>query len=328
MKLSFTYTQGAFVLPHAVLLAMDKASAQDVRILLELAADPVAQIDLAAAIKTLTKKHSFKKKDINMALAFWRGAGVLVTEDGDLPTVSQTQPTVQPAVQPTAPTVTPTVIAENSLPVYTTEELSTVLERREGLRHLIDDCQQAFGKIFNQSEITVIAGLSEYLGLDGEYILLLLTHCRNMEKKSLRYVEKMAFTLHDEGVQDPRELEQRLQHIELMAKASGKVRAMFGITSRSLTSKEKEFLEDWICTKKYDERVIKRAYEITVDSINKPSLSYANKILERWYAEGYRTLEDVEKALAEYKRKKQGNGSSFDVDEFFEAALRRTYGES
>ena len=236
MKLTFTYTQGAFVLPCAVLSAMDKASAQDVRILLELAADPVAQIDLAAASKTLTKKHSFKKKDINMALSFWRGAGVLVTEDGDLPTVSQAQPTVQP----TAPTVTPTVIAENSLPVYTTEELSTVLERREGLRHLIDDCQQVFGKIFSQSEISIIAGLADYLGLDGEYILLLLTHCRAMEKKSLRYVEKMAITLHDEGIQDPRDLEQRLSHIEMMAKASGKVRAMFGNTSRSLTSREKK----------------------------------------------------------------------------------------
>ena len=219
------------------------------------------------------------------------------------------------------------VIAERGLPTYNTEELSSILDRREELRHLIDDCQQAFGKIFNQSEITVIVGLSEFLGLDGEYILLLLTHCRNMEKKSLRYVEKMAISLHDEGVQDPRELEQRLQHIELMAKASGKVRAMFGISSRSLTSKEKELLEDWICQKQYDERVIKRAFEITVDGIGKPSLSYANKILERWYAEGYRTLEDVDKAIAEYKRKKQGNTSSSDVDEFFEAALKRTYGE-
>ena len=33
---------------------------------------------------------------------------------------------------------------------------------------------------------------------------------------------------------------------------------------------------------------------------------------------------DVEKALADYRAKKNG-GSSFDVDEFFEAALRRTY---
>jgi DnaD/phage-associated family protein len=73
--------------------------------------------------------------------------------------------------------------------------------------------------------------------------------------------------------------------------------------------------------------ILSNAYEITVDSTSKPSIPYANSILERWYAEGYRTLEDVDAALAEYKRKKAGDGSSFDVDEWFEAALKRTYGE-
>ena len=53
-------------------------------------------------------------------------------------------------------------------------------------------------------------------------------------------------------------------------------------------------------------------------------MPYANKILERWFADGYKTVADVDAALADYKRKKSG-GSSFDVDEFFEAALRRTY---
>ena len=66
--------------------------------------------------------------------------------------------------------------------------------------------------------------------------------------------------------------------------------------------------------------------EITVDTINKPSMPYANKILERWFADGYKTVADVDNAMDEYKRKKN-DGSSFDVNEFFEAALRRTYGE-
>jgi len=152
----------------------------------------------------------------------------------------------------------------------------------------------------------------------------LLTHCRNMEKKSLRYVEKMAITLHDEGIHGARELETRLQNIELMAKATGRVRAIFGITARALTSKEKGLLESWICKMKFDDVMITRAYEMTVDAIGKPSMPYANKILERWFADGYRTIADVDKALDEYKKKKN-NGSSFDVDEFFEVALRRTY---
>ena len=221
----------------------------------------------------------------------------------------------------------PVVLSDKGLPVYSRQELAGILERRRDLAHLVDDCQQAFGKIFNTNEIGIIAGLADYLGLDGEYILLLLTHCRNMEKKSLRYVEKMAITLHDEGIHDARDLEQRLHRIEVMADATGRVRALFGITSRALTSKEKAVLENWICHMQYGEEMLRRAYEMTVDAIGKASIPYANKILERWYADGYRTVQDVERALSDYKRKKAGDGTSFDVDEFFEAALKRTYGD-
>ena len=54
-----------------------------------------------------------------------------------------------------------------------------------------------------------------------------------------------------------------------------------------------------------------------------------NKVLQNWYNSGYKTLDEVDNALAEYRRTHE-NGtteSSFDTDEFFEAALRRSYGQ-
>ena len=258
--------------------------------------------------------------EMDATIAFWRGTGVLLCDE------SAQGVSTQPATQLPVTTPAPRPSLDRGLPSYSTEELSDILAQRAELAQLLDDCQQVFGKIFNTGEIAIIAGLVDYLGLDGEYILLLLTHCRNMEKKSLRYVEKMAITLHDEGIHGAKELETRLQNIELMASATGRVRAIFGITARALTSKEKALLESWICKMKFDDVMITRAYEMTVDAIGKPSMPYANKILERWFADGYRTIEDVDKALDEYKKKKS-NGSSFDVDEFFEVALRRTYGE-
>ncbi|MBO7341129.1 MAG: DnaD domain protein [Clostridia bacterium] len=316
MRIEFSFGDRVAVLPAAITAHLHKATKKDMAILLTLAADPAAQLDLDAAVAAITARGEYTPAEIEGALAFWRGTG-LVRTDGQA-----TQPSATPAPDAPAPAVR--VVAEKGLPSYSTEELTSILARREGLAQLLDDCQQAFGKIFNTSEIAIIAGLVDYLGLTGEYVLLLLTHCRSMEKKSLRYVEKMAITLHDEGVHGVRELEQRLQSIEIMASAAGRVRAIFGITARALTSKEKAMIERWVCEMKFDEGMLTRAYEMTVDTIGKPSMPYANKILERWFADGYKTVEDVDRALAEYKRKKNG-GSSFDVDEFFEAALRRTY---
>ena len=310
-----TYTiKGGSPHPLPALLgngALAEAGAQDLRVLFALCELESADADAISAAL------GCEPAAVTAALAFWRGTGVVTLDEDEEGAV---------VVAPTKADVpiAPQVIAEKGLPAYSTEELSSILARRTELSQLIDDCQQAFGKIFNTNEIGVIAGLADYLGLDGEYILLLLTHCRNMEKKSLRYVEKMAISLHDEGVHDAKNLEERLQNIEMMAKVTGRVRAIFGITARALTSKEKAMLESWICKMKYDEEMLTRAYELTVDAIGKSSMPYANKILERWFADGYKTVADVDKALADYRAKKNG-GSSFDVDEFFEAALRRTY---
>lgn len=320
MKLKFQYQNGAFVLPDTVLDAMGKATDQDLRILLCLAADPQLQIDAQTAIADCAARLSLLPATVEVSLSFWRGAGVLAAGE-------ETAPKQKTKKSTTPPSVSPAVIADKGLPAYSSEELDAILTRRGGMQELFSACQQVFGKVFNQSEFAVIVGMVDYLGLDGEYVLLILSHCRRMGKKSLRYAEKMALHLHDEGITDAKVLEEHLHRVEEMAEAEGRIRRMFGIGERPLTSKEKGMLEKWICVMRFPEDVLQQAYEVTVDSTkdHTPSVAYANTILERWYAAGYRTLDDVTAALTDYK--KQKSGSSFDVDEFFEAALKRTYGE-
>ena len=314
MKLNFLYGGNVAVLPAALLAHIDKAGKKDIKILLALACEPLARVDLTAAMAKIGAELSLTERELDAALSFWRGTG-LVSLDEETTAVAGAVTDAPASEKPQ-----PLVIADKGLPAYSGSELSEVLERRGELAALIDECQRVFGKIFNTKEVAVIAGLLDYLGLDGEYILLLLTHCLRMEKKSLRYVEKMAISLHDEGIHDARILEERLHRIEVMAGATGKIRSMFGISSRALTAKEKAMIENWLCTMQYSDAILQKAYEITVDSIGKSSLPYANTILERWYAEGYRTIEDIDAAIADYNRKKNEGKGSFDTDDFFEAA--------
>ncbi len=76
--------------------------------------------------------------------------------------------------------------------------------------------------------------------------------------------------------------------------------------------------------------VVKLAYELTVSATNEPSVPYANAILERWNADGLRTTEEIQAALDAEREKKAGAGrvdsvGSFDTDDFFEAALKRSF---
>ncbi|MBQ9801869.1 MAG: DnaD domain protein [Clostridia bacterium] len=316
MKLQLNYGNRVLVLPAGVTEAAG-ATAVDWRVLCAFAADGTLCADMSRGVPQVAEQLLLSREAVTASVSFWRGMGVFSAATGDAAPTAKTPPRAAGSKKG---------MPDRGLPTYGAAELADIAESRADFTALVGACQQTFGKIFNAAEVGIIAGMTDYLGLEGDYILLLLSHCVRMEKKSLRYAEKTALSLYDDGVTDAVALEERLQRIETMATDTGQIRAMFGMASRAFTTKEKAMVENWVCVMKYTMDVIKLAYESTVDAIGKPSISYANTILERWHAEGYRDAQDVTRAMEEYRRRKQG-GSSFDADDFFHAALKNTYGE-
>lgn len=218
------------------------------------------------------------------------------------------------------------------------KEVAEIVSRRN-LAGLIDEAQAIYGKVFNTSEIGVIAGLSEQLELEDGYILLLLSYCIKRGKRSLRYAEKTAFGLFEEGIDSLELLEEHIRRRELAASGIGALRRMFGIGERALTKREEDAFTRWLAEFGYSAEMIGIAYDITVNTTGKASVSYADKILAKWYAAGCRTEEQIEELIAREKQgfatkaptkkaadpKPSGIGS-FDTDEFFQRALERSYG--
>lgn len=218
------------------------------------------------------------------------------------------------------------------LPDYTTAELAALLEKRRDLAMLLEECQRAWGKVFNTHEANIVIGLIEYLGFDGEYILLLLSYCAKLNVRSLHSAERLAYRMHDEGTVTVDALREKLCRMEAAHGAEGMIRSMFGIGSRSLTDKEKAQIDLWINTYRFPEDVIRRAYEITVNVKSKPSVNYAGGILKRWYEAGLDSVEKIDRAEAERQEKNAKNVMDAATlaepgDSFWEAAVRASYGK-
>jgi DnaD/phage-associated family protein len=270
---------------------------------------------------------------VSQAILFWCEEDILsIDKSSDRKKTaepSENNTPSKPAVKTvdSAAAVTP---APASLPHYTTEELVTLLESRRELAALVDECTRVFGKVFSTHETSILLGIVDYLNVDGEYLLLLLAHCAKIGKKSVRYVEKFAFSLYDDGITTPAALQECLKKKEEMEEVEGKLRTLFGMNSRALTTKERKLIDTWLFTYRYGMDIITRAYEITVDAIGKSSIPYTNSILERWAAADLHTLAEID--AAEQARTTAGQakltpGNSFDTDDFFDAALKRSFGE-
>lgn len=337
MEWKWNYGQGVLVLPSTVPEA--DATPEQLRVLLWLASDPT----LFAKPAQLARLAGADRDEIGEILDFWQSVGVL--SDGKEVQESkkaQRKPTDKPAksaaAKPMADTkpateakpaaeAKPAFLARaDELPNYSTAELSDLLEKSQSLRMLVNEAQNIWGKVFNPYEAQLLVGLSDYLRLDNEYILLLLAHSKRIGKKSLREVERYALRLVDDGVTDAAALEEFVKRTEARRTLQGKIRTMFGLGSRSFTAKENAMLDNWI-SYSYGEDIIRRAYEITVGAINEPSLPYTNSILERWHSEGLDTAAQIDAKL-DAEREKKGQAvmtGSFDTDDFFEAALKRSY---
>ena len=321
--LKINFGNEAVSIPFAAVAKFDKATKKDIKILVCLCAMGRPAADLETAKRTVASELGYTEEDVANAIAFWRGAGVIDIEETEESSVTESQKRAETSSEREGANLR----HADELPKYTTEELTSILEKRKELSTLIDTCQQLYGKVFNTSEINILIGLSDYLGFDHEYILLLFAHVGKMERKSVRTVEKLAFRFADEEITDADMLREHLSFLEKSQELESKVRTTFGINSRALTGKEKKLVQKWLGEYKFSFDIIEKAYELTIESTQKPSLPYAGAILDRWHQEGLDTLEKIEENIAQRDREKVSTGSSFNEDEFLRAAMKRGYGD-
>ena len=330
MKIIPIYKHKIICLPaEAVEERLASATADELKVLISVLSDPDAELTARAASLDLTENAVLR------ALNVWTEAGAIFPDTSDK-SISDAKPAQSPGspareqipLNGTLPLQGRT-LTRSALPHYTADEIAATVENNAGCKEFLDSCQQLMGRIFNTSETAVIVGMMDYLKLPQDYILLLCSHAVTMQKTSVRYLEKTAIDLHDRGIVTYDALEEELKRVEERASMERYVRDLFGLGKRALIKKEKQFIDTWANSFRFSREMIAKAYEITVNNTQGSSMDYANRVLENWYAAGFAAPEEVDAAQAERKGQNAvPEGTSFSTDDFFEAALMRSYGSA
>ena len=338
------YGQKTVALPAVDPAILARATADDLRVLLCLCAADVppsgeSMDELCAAVGRLAGCGAMTAA---ASVAFWRGIGVLELSG----TVADTKmaPPAKVTSQPVAENVTVRRSADQ-LPHYTTSELADLLESRPEARENIDECHRIWGSLLNSQEINTILALSDYLGLEWDYILSLMARCvEDMDKlgarHSMRYVEKQALAYYDEGIHTLDALQDKFRALDKLRSTEGHLRTLFGMGERKLTPRETKYFSTWLHEFGFDYEIIELAYNVAVDAKGEPKMSYINSVLANWNKDGLRTPEAIEEAQllfrADRDRKRVAATSkpastetdgSFNTENFFEAAVRRSLGD-
>ena len=305
---------------------LNNSDEQDLKILtlLLMSADESGEIDDSIALEELL---GISKSELDASLKFWRGAGVIsVSRSQKKKNAEETPKKSEPRVETAH---RDGVVESNGVDVYNSTELATLLESRAVSACFIDEAQKVFGKTFNPYDTAIIVGLVDQYGFEEEAVLELLAYVRRLGKKGVKYAEKVAIGFYDDGITTAADVTERIGLIERSREDTYRIKQIFGFGSRSLTKTEQTLFEKWIQTYGYGIDVIKLAYDMMIDAIQKPVPKYADKILERWHCEGLRTYEDIEA----YEKNKRDSApadnndpqKSYEVDDFFAAAMNRSF---
>lgn len=313
-------------LPEHFSSALSNADETDLRILAALCM--LADCNREASVDRLCEL-GFEKSDVAASLKFWRGAGFVENcssfakkNGGETNTVKKIADVeIRSAHRNGA--IEKSGVSDG----YSSGELATIMEKKRVSPQFVDEAQRVMGKMFRTYDTGILVGIVDRLGFEEEAVLVILNYIVGKGKKTMRYAETVAMALYDEGITETADVIERIGKMERSQEVISQIRTLYGMGDRALTTTEKRLFTAWTETYAYDIEVIKLAYDITVDNTQKPVPKYTNGILERWNSEGLRTAEDVRKFLARQAtdRAQSAVAKSYDTDDFFEAALQRSY---
>ncbi len=342
--------------PGSAMDAIKRADAKTLRALLIFSSHPDEEaFDVCS-------EYGLTRAAMENAQSFWQGAGVLDLVDDAEPSEEENtgdkreaeapfrhkDPPEIPGDEMTAPDGRRIKLVHADFPIYSSDEITKFLQENEEKKQLIMACEQELKKTFSAHEVSIIIGLSDYLNLDDEFIFSLVTFVAGSGKKSLtsvKMVSNLAYQFVDEGINTPEALHEKLLAIEKAKRIEEEIRQLYGIGARSLTEKEKSFLEKWVNEYKYGMDQIKLAFEENVNSTGNASFPYTDAILKSWFESALQTPEEIrgridsdrsaktrmktEKTAQQPARTKTArgvqpsDGSSFDSEDFLTKAIQK-----
>lgn len=172
------------------------------------------------------------------------------------------------------PTTNPTAVS------YTKSDINTYMKNNDGIRHMFLISEQLFNRPLTDTERKILFSFYDYLGMPVEVIFTLLEHCISCGKTNMRYIEKVAYTWADKGINTLAKASVVVKEENEFSALTKKYKSMFKITGRELTNTEEEFIRSWVYELKAKDEQIEAAYEAAVANTGKITFKYMDAVIK------------------------------------------------
>ena len=242
------------------------------------------------------------EKDIIRALSYWEKNNVLsLTKEADSLTGITLLDLNVDQTFPQNDTFSGTVISiekyrrENrpeaedpyKRPLYTEERLEEIRQGND-VTMVLNVIEVYLERLLTPQDVNLVAYLFDKLHFSADLILHLYEYCIGKNKKKWEYIEKVAISWHQEGIDT---VEKAREYSILYDTCFNAVNKVFSL-GRMPIGPERDFIRKWSSWKMSPE-LIEEACNRTIMNISKPDFKYADRILESWHNAGATTMAEV-----------------------------------
>lgn len=184
-------------------------------------------------------------------------------------------------------------------PQYTEADLSRELSGNPEFPEMVGEAQRRLGRILSTEELKILLSIYRYLGLAPEVVSILINYCIRRQQAhgssrmpSIRTIEKEAYHWADSGIETMEQAAAFMQSQLRQAAGVERIRRLFGLTDRRLTTGEQRYITDWLDWG-FSDDAIQLAYEKTCGNTGGLKWPYLNSILKSWHAQNLHTPAEI-----------------------------------
>ncbi len=169
--------------------------------------------------------------------------------------------------------------AASQKPVYSAREIGSAIKENAELAEMYKVAESIIGKPLSPSEVKMLYSFYDYLSLPSDVVLTIVEHCASLGKVNVRYMEKVAISWAESGINSFKAAQEHLDKMKAQNDRLNGIKKILQISGRNFTDSEMKYVNDWLDNLKATEEQIKEAYDTTIMNTSKLSYPYMNKVL-------------------------------------------------
>jgi DnaD/phage-associated family protein len=162
------------------------------------------------------------------------------------------------------------------------------------VKDMLQDIERLLARPLSPKEMTTYLGWQTDFNFSPELILLLIEYCVSKGKPDYRYIEKIAISWNDSNITNINDAQDYIKRHEDKWVNIRKILTYLGLKNGDVMKPQEELLEKWLNTFNFSLEIIYKACDICFERLNRADFKYIDGILNSWFKDNIKTLQDIE----------------------------------